>query len=77
MILCEGRVRDAVLATIALPSIFTPFRADGMELVDGGIFDPVPVSIARSLVPHLPVVGQHGRSHRRTGARAFFSFADP
>ena len=56
VILCEGCVRDAILSTIALPSIFTPFRADGMELVDGGIFDPVPVSIARSLAPHLPVV---------------------
>ena len=56
VILCVGCVRDAILSTIALPSIFTPFRADGMELVDGGIFDPVPVSIARSLAPHLPVV---------------------
>ena len=56
VILCEGRVRDAILATIALPAIFSPFRTDGMELVDGGIFDPVPVSIARSLAPHLPVV---------------------
>ncbi len=56
VILCEGCVRDAILSTIALPAIFSPFRADGMELVDGGIFDPVPVSIARSLAPHLPVV---------------------
>jgi NTE family protein len=56
MILCEGRVRDAILAAIALPTIFTPFRVNGMELVDGGIFDPVPVTTARSLAPHLPVV---------------------
>jgi len=56
VILCEGRVRDAILSTIALPSIFTPFRVNGMELVDGGLFDPVPVSIARSLAPRLPVV---------------------
>ncbi|HUH96911.1 MAG TPA: patatin-like phospholipase family protein [Anaerolineales bacterium] len=56
VILSEGRVRDAILATIAIPTIFSPFRADGMELVDGGTFDPVPVSVARSLAPHLPVV---------------------
>ena len=56
VILCEGRVRDAILATIALPTFFTPFRADGMELVDGGVFDPVPVLPARSLAPHLPIV---------------------
>ena len=56
VILCEGCVRDAILSTIALPAIFSPFRVDGMELVDGGLFDPVPVSIARSLAPHMPVV---------------------
>jgi NTE family protein len=56
VILCEGRVRDAILATIALPMIFTPFYADAMELVDGGLFDPVPVAVARSLAPHLPIV---------------------
>jgi len=56
VILCEGRVRDAILSTIALPAIFSPFQVDGMELVDGGIFDPVPVSIARLLAPRLPVV---------------------
>ncbi|HUI87538.1 MAG TPA: patatin-like phospholipase family protein [Anaerolineales bacterium] len=56
VILSEGRVRDAILSTIALPTIFSPFRADGMELVDGGLFDPVPVALARSLAPRLPVV---------------------
>ena len=56
VILCEGYVRDAILATIAMPTIFSPFRTDGMELVDGGIFDPVPVTLARCLAPHLPVV---------------------
>ncbi len=56
VILCEGRLCDAILSTIAVPGIFSPFRVDGMELVDGGLFDPVPVSIARSLAPHLPVV---------------------
>ena len=56
VILSEGLVRDAILATIAIPTIFSPFRVDGMELVDGGTFDPVPVSVARALAPHLPVV---------------------
>ncbi len=56
VILCEGRVRDAILATIALPTIFTPYCVDNMELVDGGVFDPVPVAVARSLAPHLPIV---------------------
>jgi NTE family protein len=56
VILTEGSVRDAVLATIALPGIFPPRRIQDWELVDGGTLDPVPVSVARMLAPNLPVV---------------------
>ncbi len=56
VILTEGSVRDALLATIALPGIFPPRRIQGWELVDGGTLDPVPVSAARMLAPKLPVV---------------------
>jgi NTE family protein len=49
VVLTEGRLVDAVLATIALPGIFPP-RADGeTRLIDGGVIDPVPVRPARSL----------------------------
>jgi NTE family protein len=56
VILSEGLVKNAVLATIALPGVFPTFRMDGLELVDGAVLDPVPVSVARSLAPALPVV---------------------
>ncbi|NOY99886.1 MAG: hypothetical protein GXP40_11925 [Chloroflexi bacterium] len=56
VILQKGRLKDAMLATIALPGIFPPHRVDGHELVDGGVLDPVPVSVACSLAPDLPVV---------------------
>lgn len=56
VILTEGLVRDALLATIALPGIFPPRRILDWELVDGGTLDPVPVSVARVLAPNLPVV---------------------
>lgn len=52
----KGRVRDAVLATIAVPGIFPPFPWHEWELVDGGVLNPVPVSVARELAPSLPVV---------------------
>ncbi|NOH04186.1 MAG: hypothetical protein HND47_20535 [Chloroflexi bacterium] len=54
--LSEGRLQDAVLATIALPGIFPVHRINGWELVDGGVLNPVPVSVARTLSPRLPVV---------------------
>ena len=56
VILREGRVMDAVLATIALPGIFPPQPIKNHQLIDGGVLDPVPVSVARSLAPTLPVV---------------------
>lgn len=56
VILRQGRVVDAVLATIALPGIFPPQVWGDYHLVDGGLVDPVPVLPARSLAPELPVV---------------------
>jgi NTE family protein len=56
VMLMEGRLQDAVLATIALPGIFPVHRLNGWELVDGGVLNPVPVSVARTLSPNLPVV---------------------
>jgi NTE family protein len=56
VILEEGPVRDAILATIAVPGIFPAFPWQEWELVDGGVLNPVPVSVARILAPSLPVV---------------------
>lgn len=56
VILDRGRVRDAIRATIAVPGIFPPARYNGKTLVDGGVMDPVPVSLARSMAAELPVV---------------------
>lgn len=55
VILCEGGLVDAILATIALPGIFPPKEYKKYQLVDGAVLDPVPVSVARSLAPMLPV----------------------
>lgn len=56
ILLTQGRVVDAVLATIALPGIFPPQPWGKYYLVDGGLLDPVPVAAARKLAPKLPVV---------------------
>jgi NTE family protein len=54
--LTEGKLSDAVLATIALPGVFPVQRLNGWDLVDGGVLNPVPVTAARMLSPDLPVV---------------------
>jgi NTE family protein len=56
VILNQGRVMDAVLATIAIPGVLPPQNWQGLQLVDGAVLDPVPASIARMFAPHLPVV---------------------
>lgn len=56
IILSEGLLLDAILATVAIPGIFPAQRIGDLELVDGGTLDPVPVASARALAPKLPVV---------------------
>ena len=56
VILQQGRVVDALLATIAIHGIFPPKQWKNHLLADGSVMDPVPVSVARSLAPDLPVV---------------------
>ena len=45
----EGSVACAVRASIALPGLFSPQLLDGRFLVDGGLVNPVPVSLCRAL----------------------------
>jgi NTE family protein len=45
----SGSLLDAVRASISLPGIFTPVRIDDRWLVDGGLLNPVPVSICRAM----------------------------
>jgi NTE family protein len=45
----RGSTLDAVRASIAVPGLFTPVLRDGSLLVDGGLVNPVPVSLARAM----------------------------
>ncbi|WP_089773679.1 patatin-like phospholipase family protein [Ruania alba] len=44
--LADGRVRDAVRASIAIPYIWKPWEVDGRMLFDGCASDPLPVDVA-------------------------------
>ncbi len=45
----HGKLFDVVRASIAAPGLFTPVLRDGAILVDGGLVNPVPVSMCRAL----------------------------
>ena len=40
----KGRLFDAIRASISLPLFFTPFRRNGIDLIDGGVLNPVPIA---------------------------------
>jgi NTE family protein len=47
--LTDGDLVDALRASMSIPGIFAPVRAGGRLLVDGGLVNPVPVSLCRHL----------------------------
>jgi len=49
VILTQGKVIDAVRASISIPGIFTPLKYQDYYLVDGGVVDPVPVDVTQKM----------------------------
>ncbi|WP_456405027.1 patatin-like phospholipase RssA [Thiolapillus sp.] len=45
----SGEVLSSVMASIALPGLFAPVRFNDRWLVDGGLVNPVPVSLCHAL----------------------------
>jgi NTE family protein len=73
----EGSTIDAVRASLALPALFTPVRHEGRLLVDGGLVNPVPVSLARAMGAEVviavdlsaDILGRHlNEAHANEGA---------
>jgi NTE family protein len=40
----DGILFDAIRASIAIPTVFTPHHYRGMKLLDGGLLNPVPIA---------------------------------
>jgi NTE family protein len=72
----EGKVADAVAASIAVPGLFRPVRQDGRFLVDGSVVNPIPVSLCRAMGADIvlavdlgsDLVGRYARDNDRTGS---------
>jgi len=68
----EGALLDAVRASIGLPGLFTPVRIKNRWLVDGGLTNPVPVSLCRAMGAEViiavnlngDIVGKHSSSRK-------------
>ena len=65
----DGPLIDGVRASIGLPGLFAPVKLKGKWLVDGGLANPVPVSLCRAMGADIVIavnlnddlVGKHGR----------------
>jgi NTE family protein len=71
----DGSVSSAVRASIALPGVLAPIRRDGRLLVDGGLVNPVPVSLCRAMGADIVIAVDLnsdivGRSFKRAQATA-------
>ncbi len=49
VVLSSGNLLQAMRASISIPGLFSPVRVGRRLLVDGGLVNPVPVSVARDM----------------------------
>jgi NTE family protein len=71
--LTQGAVLEAVWSSISLPGLFPAISNNNKWLVDGGLVNPVPVSVCRALGADIviavnlngDVVGKHFRSSKK------------
>lgn len=49
IIINKGDIIEAVRASVSVPGIFTPVKRNGTFLVNGGLVNPVPVSVLREM----------------------------
>jgi len=49
IVIRSGDLIEAVRASVSVPGIFTPVRSNGRILVDGGLTNPVPISVVRAM----------------------------
>jgi len=74
----EGKLWDAVRASMALPGLLTPSRIGRHFVVDGGLVNPVPVSLCRAMGADViiavnlngDIVGRHMAAARKADAEA-------
>jgi NTE family protein len=64
VILRRGLLRLAALASMAIPGIYPPLRMGRHVLVDGGIVNPVPISVATGMGADVVIAVNLGRSAR-------------
>jgi NTE family protein len=64
----SGDLNSALAASAAIPAVFRPVRRDGMLLIDGGIYNPVPFDLIEhdaDIIVAIDVVGAPSDAERK------------
>ena len=75
VVIQDGDIIEAVRAGISLPGIFTSVKKNGKILVDGGLVNPVPVSVAREMGADFVIAVDLSRDMVTKKATRFASIA--
>ncbi len=71
VVFTKGPVIDAIRASISLPGVFTPVTGKEKLMVDGGLVNPLPVSVVRDLgadvVIAIDITGDYEGRARASG----------
>ena len=78
--LTEGSLFEAIRASIAVPTVFTPHPYKGMKLLDGGLLNPVPIAPTFKDLSDMTIavnLNAAREDHRRSAARHEARKAEP
>jgi|APSaa5957512535_1039671.scaffolds.fasta_scaffold03068_6 NTE family protein len=56
VILKDGKLASAMVASMTVPALFPPVELDGMLLVDGGVANNIPINVARNMGADIVIV---------------------
>jgi NTE family protein len=65
VILKEGLLREAIMASCTIPGVFPPVEYNGKLLVDGGIVNAVPIKIVREMGADFIIASNLSRELKR------------
>lgn len=55
VVIDQGRISNAIAASMSIPGMSIPFKFEDKMLVDGGLIDPVPVDVVREMGADLVI----------------------
>ena len=81
VVIREGSVLEGIRASISVPAIFSVVRWEGRYLVDGGLANPVPVSVLREMgadfIIAVNVIPDMSERAYRAGEEGVKEFKEP